>query len=120
MRVLKKGNGWRIGMNPAASEFKGLLGTDDWAVELTEAELNDFCRLLMQLADTMQQMASELMDEEKIACEAQSDLMWMEVEGYPHEYNLRFILNSGRGVEGQWDSTAVRDLIQAAAMLKVF
>ncbi len=120
MRVLKKGNGWRIGVNPTAPEFKGLVGTDDWAVELTEAELNDFCRLLAQLADTMQQMASELMDEEKIACEAESNLIWMEVEGYPQLYSLRFILNSGRCVEGKWDSTAVKDLIQAAATLNVF
>ncbi len=120
MRVLKKGNGWRIGFNPAARDFKGLLGTDDWAVELTEAEFNDFCRLLMQLADTMQQMANELMDEEKIACEAESNLLWMEVEGYPHAYSLRFILNNGRCVEGKWDCAAVSELIQAAAMLKVF
>lgn len=120
MRVLKKGQNWRIGFNPAASEFKGLVGTDDWAVELTEAELNDFCRLLMQLADTMQQMTEELMDEEKITCEAQSDLLWMEVEGYPQEYSLRFILDSGRCAEGKWDCAAVKELITAAAMLKVF
>ena len=120
MRVLKKGKGWRIGFNPAASEFKGLVGTDDWAIELTEAELNDFCRLLMQLAETMQQMTSELMDEEKIACEAETDLLWMEVEGYPHEYSLRFILNSKRCVEGKWDSAVVGNFIQAAAMLMVF
>ena len=120
MRVLKKGKGWRIGVNPEASEFKGLVGTDDWAVELTETELNDFCRLLMQLADTMEQMASELMDEEKIACEAQSDSVWMEVEGYPHAYSLRFILDSGRCVEGKWDCAVVRDLIQATAMLEIF
>ena len=115
MRVLKKGNGWRIGFNPAAPEFKGLVGTDDWAVELTESELNDFCRLLAQLADTMEQMKSELMDEEKIACEAESNLLWMQVEGFPHAYNL------GRCVEGQWnDCAAVRDLIQAAAMVEIF
>ncbi|MDY6899086.1 MAG: DUF1818 family protein [Cyanobacteriota bacterium] len=121
MRVLKKGNGWRIGFNPAAQEFKGLVGTDDWAVELTESELNDFCRLLAQLADTMEQMKSELMDEEKIACEAESSLLWMQVEGFPHNYSLRFILNSGRCVEGQWsDCAAVRDLIQAAAMVGIF
>ncbi|KAF3889336.1 MULTISPECIES: DUF1818 family protein [Nostocales] len=119
-RVLKSGLGWRIGWNPTAQEFKGLVGTDDWAIELTEAELNDFCRLLAQLADSMQQIANELMDEEKIACEAESDLMWMEVEGYPHAYSLRFILNTGRGVEGKWESFAVSGLLQATGMLKVF
>jgi len=119
-RVVKIGSGWRIGWNPDAPEFKGLIGTDDWAIELTEAELNDFCRLLAQLADTIKQLATELMEEEKIACEAESDLLWMEVEGYPHAYSLRFILNTGRCVEGKWHACAVGDLLQATAILKVF
>ncbi|OUL30156.1 hypothetical protein BV378_04690 [Nostoc sp. RF31YmG] len=119
-RLVKSGAGWRIGWNPNAPEFKGLLGTDDWAIELTEAELNDFCRLLAKLADTMNQLATELMDEEKIACEAESDLLWMEVEGYPHAYSLRFILNTGRCTEGRWNDSAVPGLLQAAGMLKVF
>ncbi len=119
-RLLKSGSGWRIGWNPDAPEFKGLVGTDDWAIELTEAELNDFCRLLVQLADTMKQLATELMDEEKIACEAESDLLWMEVEGYPHEYSLRFILNTGRGAEGRLNASAVPGLLEATGMLKVF
>lgn len=119
-RLIKSGAGWRIGWNPNATEFKGLVGTDDWAIELTEAELDDFCRLLAKLANTMKQLAAELMDEEKIACEAESDLLWMEVEGYPHEYSLRLILNTGRCVEGKWNPSAVPSLLQAAGMLKVF
>ncbi|MDP5017099.1 MAG: DUF1818 family protein, partial [Dolichospermum sp.] len=67
-RVMKSGIGWRIGWNPDAPEFKGLVGTEDWAIELTEAELNEFIRLSNQLADTMKALATELMDEEKIAC----------------------------------------------------
>ncbi|WP_066377947.1 DUF1818 family protein [Anabaena sp. CA = ATCC 33047] len=119
-RVIKSGDGWRIGWNPNAVEYQGLVGTDDWAIELTAAELDVFCRLLAQLADTMKQLTAELMDEEKIACEAESDLLWMEVEGYPHEYSLRFILNSGRCAEGKWQASAVPGLLQAAGMLKVF
>lgn len=119
-RVLKTGKGWRIGWNPNAAEFKGLVGTDDWAIELTQAELNDFCRLSAQLADTMSQMVSELMDEEKITCEVQSELVWMEVSGYPHAYSLHFILHTGRGAEGCWVETAVTDLVNAAQMLQVF
>ncbi|MDJ0735159.1 MAG: DUF1818 family protein [Nostocaceae cyanobacterium] len=119
-RVLKTGIGWRIGWNPSAPKYKGLVGTDDWAIELTAAELDDFCRLLAQLADTMKQMTTELMDEEKITLEAESDLLWMEVEGYPHGYCLRFILNSGRCAEGKWNAEAVVGLLEAAGMLKVF
>ncbi len=119
-RLIKSGPGWRLGWNSQASDYHGLVGGDDWAIELTEAELDDFCRLLGQLAQTMSQMASELMDEEKIACEAESDLLWMEVEGYPHAYTLRFILNTGRRCEGSWLTEAVPGLLQAAQSLKVF
>lgn len=119
-RLIKSGAGWRIGWKPNATEYKGLVGGDNWAMELTEAELDDFCRLLGQLAASMSQMASELMEEEKIACEAESDLLWMEVEGYPNAYSLRFILNSGRRGEGGWPAEAVPHLWQAAQVLKVF
>lgn len=119
-KLVKSGVGWRIGWNNSAPKYKGLVGSEDWAIELTEAELNDFCRLATQLADTMKTLAAELMDEEKIACEAESDLLWMETEGYPHSYSLRFILNTSRGVEGQWNAEATKELVQAATMLKVF
>ena len=119
-RVVKSGAGWRIGWNPNKSEFIGLVGADDWAIELTEAELSDFCRLSRQLVETMIHLASELMPEEKIACEAESDLLWLEVEGLPHAYTLRLILNTGRCAEGSWTTDAVPGLVQAAQMLKVF
>ena len=119
-RVLKTGNGWRIGWNPQAIEFKGLVGTDDWAIELTESELQDFCRLSVQLAETMNQLSSELMDEEKITCEAESNLIWLEVAGYAHSYSLRFILLTGRCAEGCWHESAVGGLLQAAQTIQVF
>ena len=118
--VIKSGNGWRLGWNPEAEEFKGLVAGDGWAIELTEAELEDFCRLLGQLAGTMSQMANELMDEEKIAIEAESDLLWLQVEGYPQAYSVQLILNSGRRCEGFWPAAAVPGLVQAAKVLKVF
>ncbi|MDQ2097880.1 MAG: DUF1818 family protein [Tychonema bourrellyi B0820] len=119
-RVIKTGDGWRLGWNPDAADFQGLVGGDDWAIELTEAELQDFCRVLAQLAATMSEMASELMDEEKIAIEAESDLVWMEVEGYPQAYSVQLILNGGRRCEGFWPATAVSGLVQATKILKVF
>ncbi|MEG4015060.1 MULTISPECIES: DUF1818 family protein [unclassified Microcoleus] len=119
-RVIKTGSGWRLGWNPEAEEFQGLVAGEGWAIELTEAELNDFCRLLGQLADTMSQMASELMDEEKIAIEAETDLLWLEVEGYPEAYSVQLILNAGRRCEGFWLAAAVPGLVQAAKVLKVF
>ena len=102
-RSIKSGDGWRIGWHPHAVKYQGLVGAEDWAIELTKAELDDFYRLLTQLVETMNQMSAELMDEEKISCEAETDLLWMEVEGYPHNYSLRLILNGDRRCEVSWN-----------------
>ena len=119
-RILKSGSLWRVGWDPNAPEFKGLVGGPDWAIELTEAEFNDFCRLLTQLSETMSQMSDELMDQEKITCEAESDRLWMQVEGYPDAYNLQLILNTGRRCEGSWQTKAVSELVQVVKTIKVF
>ena len=119
-RVFKEGDGWRIGFNPNPATYQGLIGGQDWAIELTLAEWQDFCRLVGQLTETMQAIATELMDEEKITCEAESDLIWLEVTGYPQSYSLRFILNQGRCCEGQWPPEVVQDFIQSLQTLSVF
>ncbi len=119
-RILKKGLGWRIGWNPNPVTYQGLVGGEDWALELTEAEFKDFCRLFKQLAETMEMMTQELMDAERIACEAESDLLWLEVEGYPHAYSLRLILNQGRRCEGNWTEEVVKEFFQAVQILEIF
>ena len=118
-KVLKAGAGWRVGWNPAGA-YQGLVGGDDWAFELTSAELTDFCRLLEQLVDNMRSIQAELMDEESIACEAESELIWMQVAGLPSKYNLRLILNTGRSCEGNWAAEIVPDLVTAVDSLKFF
>lgn len=112
-KILKYGSGWRLGWNPNAAIYKGLIGGDDWAIELTEAEWQDLRRLLSQLTATMAAMATELMDEESIACEAESELLWLEATGFPDNYSLRFILYQGRGCEGNWSATALPELLAA-------
>lgn len=119
-RQVKRGNGWQLGWNPDAEQFRGLVGGSDWAIELTEAELDDFCRLLQQLSQTLRQLSHELMDEEKVCCEAESDRIWVEVEGFPEQFTVRFLVLTGRGAEGSWPASVVPELIQATQMLKVF
>ena len=118
-KFLKSGAGWRIGWNPAG-EYQGLVGGDDWAFELTSAELADFCRLLGQLVDSMRSIQAELMDEESIACEAESELIWMQVAGLPSKYSLRLILSTSRSCEGNWAADIVPELIIAVDSLKFF
>lgn len=119
-RQLKSGAGWRLGWDGDAIAFQGLVGGNEWAIELTAAEIADFCRLLAQLAATICQMNQELMDEERISCEVESELIWLEAEGYPHSYDLRLIVLKGRRAEGFWNASAVSELLQASQVLKVF
>jgi len=107
---LHKGEGWRWGWKPTATLYKALLGGDNWALELTEAEFKDFCRLLAKLVASVKELKNELMEEEKITCEIESDLIWLEVEGYPDAYSLRLLLNQGRRGEGNWTSAEVQEL----------
>ena len=114
---MQNGDGWRIGWHPQNSKYQGLVGANDWAIELTQAELRDFCRLLDRLVRTMSQMEAELMDSEKICCEAETELLWMEVEGYPNSYILRLILNSDRRCEGSWIQGVAPQLINGFSSL---
>lgn len=120
VRHLKEGHGWRLGWNPDAAVFKGLVGGDRWAVEMTQPEFEDFCRLTLQLAATLQSLSAELMDEERVTCEQETDHIWLEVEGFPHCFSLRFLLLEGRGAEGAWPESAVAEVIQAIPALQVF
>jgi hypothetical protein len=117
-RILKSGQGWRLGWDMSASEFKGLVGGEDWAIELTEDEWNDFRQLSDQLHETLQQIAQELMDEERISCELESDLIWLEVEGFPNAYSLRFIIQTGRRAEGFWQNAL--ELREALCVIESF
>lgn len=112
-RSIKSGAGWRFGWHPQADKYQGLIGADHWAIELTKAEFADFRRLLTQLVNTMREMEAELMAEEKISCEAETSLLWMEVEGYPHNYSLRVILNCDRRCEGNWSENIAPQLLEA-------
>jgi hypothetical protein len=120
MRYVKAGAGWRIGWDDTADAFQGLVSGADWALELTAAEFDDFRRLALQLAATMRDMATVLMAEERVTCEQETATLWIEAEGYPAAYGLRFILLTGRRGEGAWPAEVVPELLAALPHLRVF
>jgi hypothetical protein len=114
---MASGLGWQIGWKSEAEVFEGLVGGDRWAIELTGQELRDFCRLSLQLAETMTQMAAELSDREKITCTAATEIIQVEVTGYPQSFSLNAQLQTGRRAELDWDASAVPELIAAIKSL---
>lgn len=117
---MKEGSGWRLGWDAAAPCYKGLIAGPTWAMELTEAEFHTFRRLVVEISQTMQAIAAELMEEERITCEAEADGLWIEAEGLPKAYSLRFILAAGRRCEGEWEVEAAQQITQAIHHLTVF
>lgn len=118
--MIKKGKGWRIGWKESAPVYQGLIGGENWAIELTNQEMQDFCRLLLQINQAITDISEHLMEEETIVCEVESDLMWLEAQGYFDRYSLRIILLQGRGTEGTWDESVIQELIQATQSLDIF
>ncbi len=109
---IRSGVGWRLGWNPTA-DFCGMVSGEHWSIELTAAELTDFCQGVRQLAQTMEAMTEQLMAEERLTCEQETAAIWIEAEGFPSQYSLRFILLSGRRGEGEWPPTVVPELVTA-------
>lgn len=119
-RFTKEGNGWRLGWDATAPCYRGLLAGATWAIELTEAEFHTFRRLTIETSQAMGAIADELMEAERITCEAEADGLWLEADGFPNAYSLRFILASGRHCEGEWDVVATQQIIQALNHLTLF
>lgn len=119
-RFIKEGQGWRLGWDSGAATYQGLLAGDDWAMELTAQEFQDFCRLAQQLGQNLAAIALELMDEERLTCEAESETLWLEAEGFPQSFALRFILQSGRRCEGAWPPGVASAVVQATGQMMLF
>nr|WP_246564254.1 DUF1818 family protein [Leptothoe spongobia] len=118
--MLKEGAGWRLGWDDQRDKFKALVGGEYWALELTQSEFEDFRRLARQLAETMAAMATELMPDEGITCEQETQHLWMEAEGFHNSYSLRFILLNGRGGEGTWPAAIVPEVLHSLDRINVF
>ncbi len=116
-RVIQEGPGWRLGWDAYAPGYPALLGGEDWAMELTAEEFEDFRRLAEELVATLKAMADHLMAEEQLTCELESKHVWLEVEGYPQAYGLHFILQGGRRGEGGWPAPVADQVMAAIATL---
>ena len=112
-RHIRSGEGWRLGWHPHAEQFKGLVAGDTWAEELTATEFQEFVRLAQQLSATMRAMAEQIMYEETLSCEQETENIWLEASGFPHRYGLRFMLLTGRRTEGEWPADIVPELLAA-------
>lgn len=109
---LRQGSGWRVGYR-AGQAFPALLGSDVWALELTESEWQAFVAGIQHLAAAMTAAKDYLMAGEGITLEHTSEGLTLTVTGDPQAYRLFVQLHYGRRGEGLWDPDAVGPLLQA-------
>jgi Domain of unknown function (DUF1818) len=112
-KQLFSGKGWRVGWFPHVQPFPGLVGGDNWAIELTQSELEEFCNLCLQLIESLQQAKFELSDQESLTCTAETENICLEISGYPGCFRLSLQLLTGRRGEGIWDNGALNELVDA-------
>jgi Domain of unknown function (DUF1818) len=112
-KQLLSGKGWRIGWFPYTQPFSGLVGGDNWAFELTQVELEEFCTLALQLITSLEQAQSELSEQESLTCTAETENICLEVMGYPDDFRLSLQLHTGRRAEGAWDNDSLDELVDA-------
>ncbi|BAY52186.1 hypothetical protein NIES2134_102110 [Thermostichus vulcanus NIES-2134] len=114
---MRVGQGWRVGWR-SDQHYAGLVGAEDWATELTDAEFRAFVELFRQLHEQLQAIAPELMPEEMITLSGHNDAVQLELEGYPHAYSLHLIVLGDRRVEGTWPAPVPPDFLLACCELK--
>ncbi|MCS6960250.1 MAG: DUF1818 family protein [Pseudanabaenaceae cyanobacterium SKYGB_i_bin29] len=107
--MIEVGRGWRYGYREGGI-YVGLLGGEDWAFEVTEAEWQEFWQLFSRLVDTIACLAGELVDQETFRCEVEGELWELEAEGLPQSWRLRLQTRSGRRAEGFWSHQAVAEV----------
>jgi hypothetical protein len=119
-KQIKQGEGWRVGWDENATVYQGLIGNEDWGIELTALEVKELQRLLAQLIDSLNIITEELMPEEKISVEVESEILWLEAEGYSNDYSLRLILHQNRRCEAYWPAKVTQSLIQAIQTINIW
>jgi hypothetical protein len=118
---VQEGPGWRLCVDPGRSPYPVLIGGEGWAVELRAEEariLRDGC---CRLADQLAAMADRLMPQEHLTLELERGPLWLELEGQPQTWRLRFVLTPGasdRGVEGCWSEAASGALVAALRQVR--
>lgn len=115
---LLQGTGWRVGRRPQHPPYTALVGSDTWALELTEPEWQDLCQGLQQLQTDLAAIQAHLMAEEAITLEHQTERITVIATGYPHTYELYLQLHSGRRGEGHWSPEVIPELIAAVEQLR--
>lgn len=113
---VQEGPGWRLCLDLGRGSFPVLIGGDGWAIELQAEEARALADGCCKLANELAALADRLMPEEQLTLELERGPLWLELEGHPQAWRLRFVLTPGpaaRGVEAGWSAAASQAVVAA-------
>ena len=115
--IKREGPGWRIIRDSSRENFSTLIGGQSWAIELNKSEWETLVKLVIDLSDQYENIKDQLMDDEDITLELESNPWFAILQGDQNGWNLKLILDSrdllNRGAEVFWPRNVTFHLVNA-------
>ena len=113
----KEGPGWRIIRDSSREHFPTLVGGESWAIELNKLEWESLVKLVIDLSDQYKDIKKQLMGDEDITLEMESNPWFAILQGDQYGWNLKLILDSSdsldRGAEFSWPREVTSNIVNA-------
>ena len=104
--IKKEGPGWRIIRDSSRENFSTLIGGESWAIELNQYEWETLVKVVIDLSDQYKNIKEQLMGEEDITLELESNPWLAILKGDQYGWKLKLILDSNdslnRSAEVSW------------------
>jgi len=115
--IKKEGPGWRIIRDSSRDNFSTLIGGESWAIELNQFEWKTLVKVVIDLSDQYKNIKEQLMGDEDITLELESDPWLAILKGDQNGWKLKLILDSSdslnRGAEVSWPRNVTTNVANA-------
>jgi len=115
--IKTEGPGWRIIRDSSRDNFSTLIGGESWAIELNQSEWETLVKVVIDLSNQYKEIKDQLMGDEDITLEMESNPWLAILKGDQHGWNLKLILDSSnslnRGAEVSWPRNVTFPLVNA-------
>jgi Domain of unknown function (DUF1818) len=88
------------------------LGCSTWTIEFSPVEWEQFVQQFRTLAQTWQSIQEELMPEEALTLDSESETIRLQAEGQQEQWGMWLQICSGRKVEGYLEPPLVMELLK--------
>ena len=119
--IKQEGPGWRIIRDSSRDNFSTLIGGESWAIELNQYEWENLVKVVIDLSDQYKNIKDQLMGDEDITIELESNPWLAILKGDQEGWNLKLILDSNdslnRGAEVSWPRNVTVQLAKAMRIM---